>query len=180
MSAVLSARTPGTPGTSRTLAGCERSFAAVRRRTASSAKHRKLATRNSRSMVGPHFGAKSAENPREWPRNETATLLSSGGQVWPSARARRAERGRRARRGRGRRGSVLDGEAVLAHPVVVVELRDIGLPAVGEDGDDHLPLAQLLGELHRHGHGAARGAAGEDALLASEPPRPGEAGLVVD
>src|SRR5690606_17215291 len=73
----------------------------------------------------------------------------------------------------------LDREAVRAHPIVGVELRDVGLPAVGEDGDDHLALAELLGELDGHGHRAAGGAAGEDALLTGEAARPGEAGLVV-
>ena len=72
-------------------------------------------------------------------------------------------------------------EAVLAHPGVVEDLREIGAPAVGEDHGDH---RVGVVDLARHLVGGAQrepaGAAGEDALRLRQPARPQEGVLVGD
>ena len=64
-------------------------------------------------------------------------------------------------------------EAVLAHPRVGVDLRQVGAAAVGEDHDhDHrVRILDLGGDLQRGVQRQAAGAAGEDALQLREPAR---------
>ena len=70
-------------------------------------------------------------------------------------------------------------EAVLGHPRVVVDLRQVRAPAVGEDdGDERLGVGDLPGDLERGVDGEAARAAGEDALGHRQPAR-GEEGVAV-
>jgi hypothetical protein len=76
--------------------------------------------------------------------------------------------------GRRALGSV-DGEAVLAQPVVVEHLGEVAAPRVREEHDDDRVLTlgralELVGELDGGVHGHARGAADEQRLLAGQPP----------
>ena len=69
---------------------------------------------------------------------------------------------------RGRRRRPLE-EAVLDHPVVVVELRQVGAPGVREHHEDARLGAEPLRHLHPGPRRRARRAADEQALLAREP-----------
>src|SRR3954470_3726656 len=86
--------------------------------------------------------------------------------------------------GRGRRSQSDKVELILQQPLLphplLVELREIPLPGVREEGDHQAVRAQPLGHLAGAGHGGAAGGAGEDRL----PPRQLHGGpvggLVVD
>ena len=72
-------------------------------------------------------------------------------------------------------------EAVLAHPAVGVDLRQVRAAAVGEDHDDHrFGIVDLAGDLERGVQRQAPGAPGEDPLELREPARGQERVLVGD
>jgi hypothetical protein len=71
-------------------------------------------------------------------------------------------------------------EAVLAHPVVVEDLREVLGRAVGQQDEDVLLLPVAFAYLMRAGHRRAARAAHEEALEAHEIARHQEALLVVD
>ena len=71
----------------------------------------------------------------------------------------------------GRRRRAPLEEAVLEHPVVVVELREVRAAAVGEGHQDRRPGAEPLRELERRPRGRAARAAREQPFLPREPAR---------
>ena len=62
-------------------------------------------------------------------------------------------------------------EAVLDHPVVVVELREVRAPAVGKHHQDPRLGPEAPGDLERRERRRAARAADEQALLPRQPPR---------
>src|SRR5215213_2083503 len=67
----------------------------------------------------------------------------------------------------GRRRAAVE-EAVLQHPVVVVELREVRTPAVGDQRHDGRVRAEALGDAERGVHRGSAGAADEQAVLPRE------------
>ena len=80
---------------------------------------------------------------------------------------------------------VVGEQAVVAHPFVVVELREVAPAAVGQQHDDDRVVAavgrgQVAHDLARGDHRGPARAAGQDPLLAREPARHREGVAVAD
>ena len=71
-------------------------------------------------------------------------------------------------------------KAVVGHPLVVEDFRQVALARVGQQHHDHRVRAGLGGDLQRGNDGHAAGAADQQPLLAGQPAGHGERVAVVD